>query len=234
MHTLIEVQRRLAALGRYAGAIDGIDGPATRAAVAGFQREHGLVADGLPGPVTQSHLFPVAVDPALGRDVDPPEAEPAGLKAIWPRQAEVERMFGPPGANQTLLTPPYALLLAWETRTPVPRFSIHERVHDSALRCLTRVADAYDAAARAALGLDLWGGCLNVRPMRGGTRLSMHAYGIALDFDPARNALTWGRDRARLAQADAAPWWRIWAEEGWVSLGQTRNFDWMHVQAARL
>lgn len=234
MRSLTDIQARLTDLGRYDGAVDGVDGPLTRAAVAAFQRDRGLVADGLPGPVTQSHLFPEPPIPALERDIDPPRAEPADIVPIWPRQAEVERVFGAPGGHQTLLTPPYPMRLAWQTRTPVPRFSIHEMCHDSALRCLTRVADAYDAAARADLGLDLWGGCLNVRPMRGGARLSMHAWGIAIDFDPDRNALTWGADRARLARPDAATFWRIWAEEGWVGLGRARDYDWMHVQAARL
>ena len=29
-------------------------------------------------------------------------------------------------------------------------------------------------------------------------------------------------------------WWRCWESEGWVSLGRLRNFDWMHIQAAKL
>ena len=70
--------------------------------------------------------------------------------------------------------------------------------------------------------------------MRGGTQYSMHSWGIAIDFDPERNQLNWGRDRARLAAADCVPFWDIWEAEGWVSLGRARNFDWMHVQAARL
>jgi peptidoglycan hydrolase-like protein with peptidoglycan-binding domain len=234
MRSLAALQSRLAALGFYAGPIDGIDTPAIRDAVVLYQRRTGLVADGLPGPVTQSHLFPEPPDPDLGRDADPPDAEPAGHPPIWPRQVEVERVFGAPGANQTPLIPPYPMRLAWETRTPITRFSIHERVHDSAMRCLTRIADSYDAAARADLGIDLFGGCLNVRPMRGGSRLSMHAWGIAIDFDPDRNALRWGHDRARLARPDAARFWAIWAAEGWVGLGRARDYDWMHVQAARL
>ena len=84
------------------------------------------------------------------------------------------------------------------------------------------------------LRLDLWGGCLNVRKMRGGTRYSMHSWGIAVDYDPDRNRLKWGRDRAAFAGPDYDVWWRFWEEEGWVSLGRTRNIDWMHVQAAKL
>ena len=84
------------------------------------------------------------------------------------------------------------------------------------------------------LRLDVWGGCLNVRKMRGGTRNSMHSWGIALDYDPQNNQLKWGSDRATFAQPDYNKWWEFWEEEGWVSLGRTRNYDWMHVQAAKL
>jgi hypothetical protein len=84
------------------------------------------------------------------------------------------------------------------------------------------------------LGLDLFGGCLNVRKMRGGSAWSMHSWGIAFDFDPDRNQLKWGRDRAVFARPEYQKWWELWEEEGAVSLGRARNFDWMHVQFASL
>jgi hypothetical protein len=55
-----------------------------------------------------------------------------------------------------------------------------------------------------------------------------------MDWDPERNQLKWGRDRASLDASVYDFWWRTWEAEGWVSLGRSRNFDWMHVQAARL
>ena len=61
--------------------------------------------------------------------------------------------------------------------------------------------------------------------------LSMHAYGIAIDHDPQRNQLRWGKDRAHLARTHCNEFWDAWIAEGWTSLGITRNFDWMHVQA---
>jgi hypothetical protein len=70
--------------------------------------------------------------------------------------------------------------------------------------------------------------------MRGGDRWSMHSWGIAIDFDPTRNSLHADHTQARLAQPDCNEFWRIWEDEGWVSLGRARDFDWMHVQAARL
>lgn len=57
---------------------------------------------------------------------------------------------------------------------------------------------------------------------------------LAIDFDPERNALKASNKTARLARPDCVEFWKIWESEGWVSLGRTRNFDWMHVQAARL
>ncbi len=62
----------------------------------------------------------------------------------------------------------------------------------------------------------------------------MHSWGIAVDYDPERNLVKWGRDRATFAKSEYDTWWKLWEEEGWVSLGRTRNFDWMHVQAAKL
>ena len=70
--------------------------------------------------------------------------------------------------------------------------------------------------------------------MRGGSAWSVHTWGAALDFDPENNQLRWNRSRARFARPEYERWWRFWEEEGFVSLGRARDFDWMHVQAANL
>lgn len=200
------------------GNIDGRLGPQTTFAFAEYEfRLHG----------GQSPLIPQ-------RNIDPPNAVPAGAPAIWPRQADVEAFYGAIGANQTRLILPFPLRLAWDPAKTITAISIHEKVHDSAKRCFDRIAGAYDAAARKATGIELFGGSLNVRKMRGGDRWSMHSWGIAMDFDPDRNGLHSNRTNARLAQPDCNEFWRIWEEEGWVSLGRTSDYDWMHVQAARL
>ncbi|MBV1911747.1 MAG: hypothetical protein KUG78_20815 [Kangiellaceae bacterium] len=155
----------------------------------------------------------------------------------WPSQQtnkELERFYGKVGENQTRIQLPYSHKLAWKTSTKVNSFLCHEKVHDSLLRVLTNVYQHYGDQQIKALRLDLWGGCLNVRRMRGGSRYSTHSWGIALDYDPSHNKLKWGRDKASFADPAYDSWWRFWEEEGWVSLGRTRNFDWMHIQAARL
>ena len=229
--TIADIQRRLAELGFDPGPIDGRTGPKTRAAIRAAQRWHGLKDDGIAGAKTMAALWP---DRMPERDNAPPEKTCAAPGSIWPRQKGVASFFGEVGKHQVMLELPFTMRLAWDKRVAVRRFSIHEKVHDSARRCFERIADAYHPTERIDLGIDLFGGCLNVRKMRGGNSWSMHSWGIAIDFDPARNQLKWGRDKARLARADAEAFWRIWEDEGWLGLGRARNYDWMHIQAANL
>ena len=51
-----EVQRRLKQWGYYSGAVDGIFGSGTRAAVVSFQKKNGLTADGVVGKATYAAL----------------------------------------------------------------------------------------------------------------------------------------------------------------------------------
>lgn len=53
-----ELQAMLALLGYYSGAVDGLYGDATFAAVSRFQVDAGLVADGVVGPSTWQRLLP--------------------------------------------------------------------------------------------------------------------------------------------------------------------------------
>jgi hypothetical protein len=201
--------------------------------------------DGLVGPQTL-HAFEVYAARKRGiesaenwRDHEAPSVRQATLRSDrWPVQAqrEMEKVFGPVGMNQTTLMLPrdYPLKIAWDRARSITRITCHEKVHDAAKRVFARVLDHYGPPQLSALGLDLFGGCLNVRRMRGGSAWSMHAWGVAFDFDPERNQLTWNRSRARFAQPAYERWWSLWEEEGFVSLGRARDFDWMHVQAARL
>jgi hypothetical protein len=67
--------------------------------------------------------------------------------------------------------------------------------------------------------------------MRGGSQMSMHSWGIALDFDANRNQLRWSSAKAAFAQPEYDAWWAAWEREGWTSLGRTYDYDWMHVEA---
>jgi len=264
------LQRRLKALGLYAGEIDGDRGPKTIAAVnaaladrasamAGWTDLRRAVAvlqlwaeaegvetgaiDGRWGPQTEFAVDTVMAKEATG--AMPPawrdEIEPGPAADTWPRQSGLTGWYGPPG-RQGGAAPPYIvnvptrwkLKIAWDFALSRKHFSVHQKVANSLGRVLDKVLATYGEANIARLGLDLFGGDYNARPMRGGTQPSTHSWGIAIDFDPEKNPLKASRETARFAHPDYEDWWRAWEAEGWLSLGRARNFDWMHVQAARL
>ena len=255
-------QAELKARGLDPGPVDGIAGNATKAALdkvttlpKTWPLERKLVGllqtaakdkgfdtgpiDGLWGAQTAHafeqlrHLRLFGVAPSVWR----PEGIVSTNPNNWPTQrtdAELIAFYGEMGKNQKSIALPYPHRLSWQMDKTVSSFQCHQKVHDSLLRILTKVKDTYGLAEVQRLRLDIWGGCLNVRLMRGGDRYSTHSWGMALDYDPENNQLKWGRDRATFARPEYDRWWQIWEEEGWVSLGRQRNFDWMHVQAARL
>jgi hypothetical protein len=149
-------------------------------------------------------------------------------------EGDMIRRFGQPGSpicTSGRVVMPWDTVLAWDPRQKIKFFACHADVADSAQRVLENVAGIYSAAEIQSLGLDQFAGCFNYRVKRGGNTLSTHAFGVAIDWDSARNRLKWNAPRARLSHADAAPFWDAWAAERWTSLGRARDFDWMHVQA---
>lgn len=154
----------------------------------------------------------------------------------WPNQDEesIIEYFGHPGHHLMRVTVPYPLIIAWDTSKQVNSFICHEKVSASIKRVLRGVSLHYSLPRVRELGLDIWGGCYNLRRMTGGKRLSLHSWGIAIDWDPENNQYNQTSVTATLAQPEYEKWWEIWEDEGWVSLGRERDLDWMHVQAARL
>jgi len=197
--------------------------------------------DGYWGQITQTawdslvFLMDHGRLPPPWRDREPAEANPNG----WPRdtgnQSAMRAFYGQPGSPPIRkVACPWPLRLAWNPAERVTHIGVHAKVADSLGRVLARVHAHYGTQELKRLRLDLFGGCFANRRKRGGTSWSTHAWAVALDWDPSRNQLTWGRDRATLDAPDYDFWWDAWEAEGWVSLGRSRNFDWMHVQAARL
>jgi hypothetical protein len=163
----------------------------------------------------------------------------------WPRQADVPAYFGrielgadglPTERWQArclkTLPLPYPMRLAWDLQTTVRKITCHRAVAESLSCCLAGILAHYGSleALRAA-GMDLYGGCYNFRPMRGGHVLSMHAYGIAIDLDPEHNPLAakWKEDKAMMPMAVV----KIFEAAGWTWGGRWNSRpDCMHFQAA--
>lgn len=198
-----------------AGSIDGYWGPQTDYAFDVF-----------------SEFLKTGLMPMAWRDITPLNMNPNN----WPceLEADIVNFYGNVNKNQVRLQLPYPHKLSWNTNEIVNSIYCHEKVHKSLSRILGKVLDYYGIEEIKRLRLDVWGGCLNVRKMRGGTKWSSHSWGIAMDYDPENNKLKWGADKAGFAKKEYDKWWQFWEEEGWTSLGRIKNYDWMHIQATSL
>lgn len=139
--------------------------------------------------------------------------------------------YGHVGLHQRELILPYTHYY-WENNKPIQAFLCHSLVHDSLKRIFENVLMYYGAEEIRKLRLDIWGGCLYLRSVRGDQRFSTHSWGIAIDYDPINNQIGWKKDKALLARPEYDIWWKCWEDEGWFSLGRKCDYDWMHIQAA--
>jgi hypothetical protein len=241
--------------GFYAGRVDGVFGPVSLAAARAALRKANVNAGQWPNDrvmVAINQLFlnkvndaGLTVDGLYGQKTsdalyvyNTTQLHPT-IKTFWPRQADVRAgtsMFGKPGRNQAMAQLPagYVMYGDYERKIKVTQFQCHTKVKASLERIFQRTLDHYGAKDLRKLNLDIFSGCYNYRPTTGSSSLSMHAWGIALDIDAAHNQMNEDNDEAAFAKPAYAPFIGFFEEEGWVSLGHARNFDWMHFQASRL
>lgn len=152
----------------------------------------------------------------------------------FPTQSRVISYYGKVGSNQVKCSLPFPMVLAWQPSKSLKSFSCHKLVQPSMERLFQRTFDHYGYEKIKELRLHYFGGCLNVRKMRGGSSWSMHSWGIAVDLDPDRNALKMNHKQATFAKSVYNRFWEFVYDEGAISLGKERDYDWMHLQFARL
>ncbi len=169
-------------------------------------------------------------------------------------RVEIERIFGNPansdgtlneaweGENIRKIAPPNGWQLFYQADTGLVRVSgirIHRLLEDSFIAVLDDVwayakaeigSAATDDQVRAWLHqrrLDQHGGGFNFRKITGGTKLSLHSYGIAIDWDPEHNP------RKKPLTKTLPDWWfEIWKNHGWTDGRRYPTPDPMHVQFA--
>lgn len=104
-------------------------------------------------------------------------------------------------------------------------------------RCHGKIRDRLEAALRAVYkalgnaeferqGWHVYGGCFNYRKRRGGSTLSTHSWGIAIDINPDENPF----HGTSTTFSDEAI--EIMERHGFLSGGRAWGKDWMHFQAA--
>lgn len=170
-------------------------------------------------------------------------------KKYWPRQSELAAFYGNPTGKNGKASPrwesenlirvavPWRMVAAWDAKIRITSITIHMNCVASLARVLQAIwLDAISEATAAGdpqkvielWGLHLFGGGYNFRLKRGGETLSTHAYGCAIDFDPARNGM--GDRTPNFANCPEVI--RAFKAEGWEWGGDWSSPDAMHFQAA--
>lgn len=146
--------------------------------------------------------------------------------------ANIMKTYGQPGdeKNMTIITTPFPLVIAWDTKITTTKMKIHKLAADSMKAILKELLDTYGLAEIQRLGINLFGGTYNFRQMRGGTEWSVHSWALAIDLDPSRNGLKATSKTAQFAKPEYKKMIDIFYKYGWYSLGREKNYDWMHFQ----
>lgn len=233
MVTIKQIQEQLNKLG-YKVTVDGIRGKQTTAAVIQFQKDNGLFPDGIVGAKTEAKLF---------------ESCPTAPKLKILTTKEKTARYGKAGdyKNFDRITPPFPMKLAWDTKTIIKSFVVNKYIETRMSNVFDDILYEYGRSKISALGIDLYGGCFNHRPMRGTevryanairaknyalaeTYLSSHSWAIAIDLDPARNMLRETSKTARFARPEYKPMIDCFYRHGFVSYGVEKGFDFMHFE----
>ena len=186
----------------------------TRAQIIALQERVGTKPDGIWGPVStaacQRHLRSLM-----------PTPHP------WPTgdDASVIARFGQPGDESQLVGASVRGLGILYEGQPVRNIRCHYLVADSLVAAVTEIF-----ASPARWILAEYAGCYNFRKMRGGSRHSKHAWGIAVDFAPGSNGLRTHWPRAATMPIEAM---EAFARQGWLAAGAFWSRDAMHFEATR-
>jgi D-alanyl-D-alanine carboxypeptidase-like protein len=161
----------------------------------------------------------------------------------WPLQAQCDTFYGNPRGTGGSYSPQWAAANLVHVACPwvlmmgnqhVPFITIHRNCSDSLTRVLGNIWDAVgkDQGAVESLHYNRYSGSFNFRPMRGGIALSMHSYGVAIDWDAEENPQ---HSTKHLFREDSLLVVKF-KEEGWIWGGDWSgsSIDAMHVQAARV
>lgn len=147
--------------------------------------------------------------------------------------AQIIAKYGEPGDydNFSIINLPYPMRIAWDISKAVTRIQCHKLTAFHFSKVFDSLLTEYGLVDLQKLGIDLFGGCVNIRKMRGSTtKWSRHSWGIAIDLDPARNGLKTKKPTAQFSKPEYKPMLDIFYRNGFISYGVDKDYDWMHFE----
>lgn len=148
---------------------------------------------------------------------------------------QIIQKYGKPGDYSKFVTIPlpYPMRIAWDLNVSVNKMMCHKLAADRFKAVFADLLAHYGLPKLQELGIDLFGGCVNVRLQRGSkSKWSRHAWGIAIDLDPARNKLKESKKTARFARPEYKKMIEIFYKNGFIGYGPEKNYDFMHFEVA--
>lgn len=146
---------------------------------------------------------------------------------------EIIKRYGSPGdvSNLTVIALPYPMRIAWDLQHRTSKMQCHKMVADNFKAVFNEILKTYGYDKIKELGIDLYGGCYNFRPMRGQTKTwSLHSWGIALDLSPDENGLHTPFEKAKFYKPEYKQMIDIFYKHNFVNLGVEIGRDTMHWQ----
>jgi hypothetical protein len=149
---------------------------------------------------------------------------------------EIISKYGQPGdpTKLTTITLPYPMRIAWDVTKSVKKIQCHEMIADKLLLVFNEVLNHYGFTEINRLGIDLFGGCVNVRLMRGSkTKWSRHSWGIAIDLDPIRNSLKTKWANSQFSKPEYKFLVDTFYKHGFINYGKEKDYDSMHFEISK-
>jgi hypothetical protein len=148
-----------------------------------------------------------------------------------PRGKNGEASVGWESANLVDWVPPYPMFYSDGKMTLLKNLRIHQKCLSAFDEAFKAVLDHFGEGAIKTKRLNISGGTYCYRLQRGGSRLSVHSWGCAIDIDPAHNPFPspWKPYRGMI-DPDFA---EILQAHGFTWRGSQNDIDPMHFQLAQ-
>lgn len=190
-----------------------------------IQRVLKLEDDGVPGNNT-AHAIAEKLGISFSGSAEVPEDN----------NRDIIDVYGMPGDEDNLVEFlfPYPMHLYTRDGEIVSRTRVHRDCAESLQAIFKELLTTYGLAWIQDHGLDVYCGCFNFRKMRGGTQLSRHSWGIAIDLNCVENGnrTPWCGDKIGKVGYANMPLEviRIFKKHGWQSAATAWGHDAMHFQ----